>query len=200
MIQIMGIDREVYTAGCDEAGRGCLAGPVYAAAVIFPEGYHHAEITDSKKLTANKRERLVHDIERDALAWGIGVADAEEIDRINVLQASITAMHRALDALKLQPGFIMVDGNRFRGYRDIPHTCYIGGDALHLPISAASILAKVYRDHYMEKISAEYPSYGWISNKGYPTPAHIRAVRSLGLTPYHRKTFRTDHQLSMIFE
>lgn len=196
----MGTDGVVYIAGCDEAGRGCLAGPVYAAAVILPAGYHHSEITDSKKLTAKQRERLVSVIEQDALAYGIGIADAGEIDRINILQASITAMHRALETLKLQPGFIMVDGNRFRNFRDIPHECCIGGDALHLPISAASILAKVYRDRFMTQISADYPMYGWIRNKGYPTPEHIRAVRTFGLSPYHRKTFRTDQQLSVIFE
>lgn len=200
MKTVMGVHREVYVAGCDEAGRGCLAGPVYAAAVILPAGYFHPQITDSKKLTSKQRERLASVIEQDALAWGIGIADAEEIDKINILQASITAMHRALDALKLRPGFIMVDGNRFRSYRDIPHECYIGGDAQHLPISAASILAKVYRDRFMEQIATQYSSYGWITNKGYPTPAHIHAVRSFGLTPYHRKTFRTDHQLSLVFE
>ncbi len=190
----------ILVAGCDEAGRGCLAGPVYAAAVIFADGYCHPQINDSKKLTANQREKLAQVIEMDSLACGIGVSDAMEIDQINILQASITAMHRALDSLKVRPEFIIADGNRFRSYQSIPHQCIVGGDGKYLSIAAASILAKVYRDRYMEQISQEYPLYGWHANKGYPTRVHIEAVRSIGMSPYHRKTFRIQQQLSLKFD
>lgn len=176
-------------AGCDEAGRGCLAGSVFAAAVILPEDYHNADFNDSKQLSAVKRYELREVIERDALAWAVGVATAEEIDRINILNASILAMHRALDQLKLRPEAIIVDGNRFKPYHFIPYTTIVKGDGKYLSIAAASILAKTYRDDYMDRLAEEYPQYDWLSNKGYPTRKHREAVARYGLTPYHRKTF-----------
>lgn len=176
-------------AGCDEAGRGCLAGSVFAAAVILPEDYHNADFNDSKQLSAVKRYELREVIERDALAWAVGVATAEEIDRINILNASILAMHRALDYLKLRPEAIIVDGNRFKPYHFIPYTTIIKGDGKYLSIAAASILAKTYRDDYMDRLAEEYPQYDWLNNKGYPTHKHREAVARYGLTPYHRKTF-----------
>ena len=176
-------------AGCDEAGRGCLAGSVYAAAVILPADYEHPLLNDSKQLTARRRYALRADIERDAVSWAVGIVTAEEIDKINILNASILAMHRALDALKVRPGYVIVDGNRFKPYRDIPHTTIVRGDACYLSIAAASILAKTYRDDYMDSLDREYPAYHWKENKGYPTKAHREAIRECGITPYHRKTF-----------
>ncbi|RUL59697.1 ribonuclease HII [Prevotella koreensis] len=179
----------VTEAGCDEAGRGCLAGSVYAAAVIFPAGYTNEELNDSKQLTDRRRKRLREIIERDALAWAVGIVTPEEIDRINILNASILAMHRALDMLKVRPESIIVDGNRFKPYHDIEHTCVVKGDAKYLSIAAASILAKTYRDDYMDSLAKEYPQYDWTNNKGYPTKKHREALRLYGITPYHRKSY-----------
>lgn len=180
----------VLEAGCDEAGRGCLAGPVFAAAVILPDDFTHPWLNDSKQLSEARRMELRPIIQWQALAWAIGTASPEEIDEINILNASILAMHRALDALQLRPGAIAVDGNRFKPYADIPHTTYVKGDGRFANIAAASILAKTCRDEYMLAAAAEYPGYDWESNKGYPTEAHREAIRRLGLTPLHRTTFK----------
>ena len=189
-------------AGCDEAGRGCLAGSVFAAAVILPEGYQNELLNDSKQLTEKKRYQLREMIERDAVAWAVGIVTPEEIDKINILNASILAMHRALDQLKVRPEAVIVDGNRFKKYKDLPHTTIVKGDGKYLSIAAASILAKTYRDDYMNRLAEEYPSYDWKSNKGYPTKKHREAIRQFGITPYHRKTFNMlgDGQLSLNFE
>lgn len=176
-------------AGCDEAGRGCLAGSVYAAAVILPDGYDNPSLNDSKRLSAAKRMRLRDEIIRDARAWAIGVVTPEEIDHINILRASILAMHRALDQLQVRPEAIIVDGNRFLPYCDLPYTTIVKGDGKYQAIAAASILAKTYRDEYMERLAQEFPQYGWQSNKGYPTAQHREAIRQHGVTPYHRKSF-----------
>ena len=212
-------------AGCDEAGRGCLAGSVYAAAVIFPEDYQNDELNDSKQLTDRRRKQLREIIQRDAVAWAVGIVTPEEIDRINILNASILAMHRALDQLTVRPEAIIVDGNRFKPYHEpitnnretitnnretitnnretitIPHTTIVKGDGKYLSIAAASILAKTYRDDYMDELAKEYPQYDWLSNKGYPTKKHREAIRQYGITPYHRKTFNMlgDGQLSLEF-
>ena len=188
-------------AGCDETGRGCLAGSVYAAAVIFPEDYQNAELNDSKQLTDKRRHQLREIIERDALAWAVGIVTPEEIDKINILNASILAMHRALDQLQVRPETIIVDGNRFKPYQQLPYTTIVKGDGKYLSIAAASILAKTYRDDYMDRLAVEYPSYDWLSNKGYPTKKHREAIRQYGITPYHRKTFNLlgDGQLSFDF-
>ncbi len=189
-------------AGCDEAGRGCLAGSVYAAAVIFPENYQNEELNDSKQLTDKRRKLLREIIQRDAVAWAVGIVTPEEIDKINILNASILAMHRALDQLKVRPEAVIVDGNRFKPYQSLPHTTIVKGDGKYLSIAAASILAKTYRDDYMDKLAEEYPQYDWLSNKGYPTKKHREAIRQYGITPYHRKTFNMlgDGQLSLEFE
>ena len=176
-------------AGCDEAGRGCLAGSVYAAAVILPPDYHNERLNDSKKLTARQRYALRQDIERDAVAWAVGVVTPQEIDQINILNASILAMHRALDQLLVRPEAIIVDGNRFKPYRDLPHTTIVKGDGKYLSIAAASILAKTYRDDEMVRLAQEYPDYDWQHNMGYPTRKHREAIRQHGITPYHRRTF-----------
>ncbi len=188
-------------AGCDEAGRGCLAGSVYAAAVIFPEDYQNAELNDSKQLTDKHRHQLREIIEHDALAWAVGIVTPEEIDKINILNASILAMHRALDQLQVRPETIIVDGNRFKPYQQLPYTTIVKGDGKYLSIAAASILAKTYRDDYMDRLAVEYPCYDWLSNKGYPTKKHREAIRQYGITPYHRKTFNLlgDGQLSFDF-
>ncbi len=188
-------------AGCDEAGRGCLAGSVYAAAVILPTNYINADLNDSKKLTEKQRYKLRETIEHDALAWAVGVVTSDEIDKINILNASILAMHRALDALKLCPEAVIVDGNRFKPYRNLPHTTIVKGDGKFLAIAAASILAKTYRDDYMNKLAEEYPQYDWQSNKGYPTKKHREAIRQYGITPYHRRSYNLlgDGQLSFDF-
>jgi ribonuclease HII len=188
-------------AGCDEAGRGCLAGSVYAAAVIFPEDYQNAELNDSKQLTDKRRHQLREIIEHDALAWAVGIVTPEEIDKINILNASILAMHRALDQLQVRPETIIVDGNRFKPYQQLPYTTIVKGDGKYLSIAAASILAKTYRDDYMDRLAVEYPCYDWLSNKGYPTKKHREAIRQYGITPYHRKTFNLlgDGQLSFDF-
>lgn len=177
-------------AGCDEAGRGCLAGSVYAAAVILPEDYVNESLNDSKQLTAKRRYELRDEIERDALAWAVGIVTPAEIDEINILNASILAMHRAIDGLKLRPEAIIVDGNRFKPYNFIPYTTVVKGDGKYLSIAAASILAKTYRDDYMDRLALEYPQYDWIDNKGYPTRKHRQAIAEYGITEYHRKTFR----------
>ena len=177
-------------AGCDEAGRGCLAGSVYAAAVILPEDYRNDGLNDSKQLTPKHRYELRAEIERDALAWAVGVVTPEEIDRINILNASILAMHRALDGLRIVPEAIIIDGNRFKPYRFVPYTTVVKGDGKYLSIAAASILAKTYRDDYMDSIAQEYPQYDWTGNKGYPTRKHREAIARYGITPYHRKTFK----------
>ena len=188
-------------AGCDEAGRGCLAGSVYAAAVIFPEDYQNEALNDSKQLTDKRRKALRDIIQRDAIAWAVGVVTPEEIDRINILNASILAMHRALDQLQVRPEAVIVDGNRFKRYQDLPHTTIVKGDGKYLSIAAASILAKTYRDDYMDALAKDYPQYDWLSNKGYPTKKHREAIRQYGITPYHRKTFNMlgDGQLSFDF-
>ena len=199
-------------AGCDEAGRGCLAGSVFAAAVILPEDYQNELLNDSKQLTEKRRYALREIIERDAVAWAVGVVTPEEIDKINILNASILAMHRALDQLQVRPEAIIVDGNRFKPYYErgegsevrgekLPHTTIVKGDGKYLSIAAASILAKTYRDDYMNRLAEEYPQYDWLSNKGYPTKKHRDAIRQYGITPYHRKTFNMlgDGQLSLDF-
>ena len=177
-------------AGCDEAGRGCLAGSVYAAAVILPEDYVNVALNDSKQLSPKRRYELRAEIERDAVAWAVGVVTPEEIDGINILNASILAMHRALDQLAVRPEAIIVDGNRFKPYRFIPYTTVVKGDGKYLSIAAASILAKTYRDDYMNRLAEEFPQYAWKENKGYPTKAHREAIRQYGITPYHRKSFQ----------
>lgn len=188
-------------AGCDEAGRGCLAGSVFAAAVIFPESYQNEELNDSKLLTDKRRRQLREIIERDAVAWAVGVVTPEEIDKINILNASILAMHRALDQLQVRPEAIIVDGNRFKAYQQLPYTTIVKGDGKYLSIAAASILAKTYRDDYMDKLAHQYPQYDWLSNKGYPTKKHREAIRQHGITPFHRKSFNMlgDGQLSLCF-
>ena len=189
-------------AGCDEAGRGCLAGSVYAAAVILPDGYQNELLNDSKQLSEKKRYQLREIIERDAVAWAVGIVTPDEIDQINILNASILAMHRALDQLKVRPEAIIVDGNRFKPYQKLPHTTIVKGDGKYLAIAAASILAKTYRDDYMNQLAEEYPQYDWLSNKGYPTRKHREAIKQFGITPYHRKSYNLlgDGQLSFDFE
>ena len=180
----------IIEAGCDEAGRGCLAGPVYAAAVILPPDYHNDLLNDSKQLSEKKRDQLRSIIERDAVSWAVGIVDNQEIDQINILNASILAMHRALDQLTVCPQKIIVDGNRFKPYRDIPHTTIVKGDGKYMSIAAASILAKTHRDECMLALHQQYPQYHWDSNKGYPAPVHRQAIRLHGTTPYHRLTFQ----------
>ncbi|MGP1473496.1 MAG: ribonuclease HII [Prevotella intermedia] len=189
-------------AGCDEAGRGCLAGSVFAAAVILPPDYENELLNDSKQLSEKKRYLLRSMIEKDALAWAVGVVTAAEIDKINILNASILAMHRALDALSIRPEAIIVDGNRFKPYRDVPYTTIVKGDGKYLSIAAASILAKTYRDDYMKAIAEEFPQYDWRSNKGYPTKKHRAAIKEYGISPYHRKSFTLlpPEELSIDFE
>ena len=179
----------VVEAGCDEAGRGCLAGSVYAAAVILPPDYHNDKLNDSKQLTASQRYALREDIERDAIAWALGIVTAQEIDEMNILRASITAMHRAIDSLKVRPQHLIIDGNRFYKYQDLPHVTVVKGDGKYLSIAAASILAKTYRDDYMKELHNEYPFYGWNHNAGYPTKEHRQGIETHGTTPYHRMTF-----------
>jgi len=189
---------EFIEAGCDEAGRGCLAGPVFAAAVILPKNFKHKLLNDSKQIKESLRFELRHIIEREALAFGVSMVDHEEIDKINILNASIKAMHLAINKLNLRPGFIIIDGNRFKPYQDIPHQCIVKGDGKYFSIAAASILAKTYRDDFMLNIASEYPNYDWESNKGYPTIKHRNAVIEFGMTPFHRKSFRvSDPQLRL---
>lgn len=188
-------------AGCDEAGRGCLAGSVYAAAVILPPDYENELLNDSKKLSAKNRYTLRAEIERDAVAWAVGVVTPEEIDKINILNASFLAMHRALDQLKVRPEAVIVDGNRFKPYQELPFTTIVKGDGKYLSIAAASILAKTYRDDYMQALAKKYPQYDWQSNMGYPTKKHRQAISEHGVTPYHRKSFNLlgDGQLTLDF-
>ena len=187
-------------AGCDEAGRGCLAGPVFAAAVILPKNYKHPVLNDSKKLTSRQRDYLKEEIISEALAWSVASVDSNEIDGMNILRASIKAMHLAIDGLKQKPQFLLIDGNRFYPYKNIRHETIIKGDGLYLSIAAASVLAKIFRDEYMEKIHSEYPDYGWDRNKGYGTLYHRKAILKYGITPYHRKSFSLyDMQLSIDF-
>ncbi|RFM35652.1 ribonuclease HII [Chitinophaga silvisoli] len=188
-------------AGCDEAGRGCLAGPVFAAAVILPPKFRHKLLNDSKQLKAADREYLRGVIEEKALFYAVASVDNEEIDKINILQASFRAMHLALERLQQQPGYILVDGNRFKPYGSVPHACIIKGDGIYASIAAASILAKTYRDEYMMKLHEQFPHFGWLENKGYPTIQHRNAIREHGETPFHRKSFRLlpDEQLTLDF-
>ena len=176
-------------AGCDEAGRGCLAGSVFAAAVILPPDFKNDDLNDSKQLSEKKRYALRPVIEKEAIAWAVGIVTPEEIDKINILKASFLAMHRAIDQLQVRPEHLLIDGNRFTPYPDIKHTTVVKGDGQYLSIAAASILAKTYRDDYMDELAKEYPDYHWTENKGYPTKAHREAIRTIGITPYHRKTF-----------
>ena len=176
-------------AGCDEAGRGGLAGSVYAAAVILPPDFQNEDLNDSKQLSEKKRYALRPIIEREAIAWAVGVVTPEEIDKINILKASFLAMHRAIEQLKIKPEHLLIDGNRFTPYPNIPHTTVVKGDGKYLSIAAASILAKTYRDDYMNQLAEECPDYHWVENKGYPTKAHREAIRKFGITPYHRKSF-----------
>ncbi len=187
-------------AGCDEAGRGCLAGPVVAAAVILPRNYKHPVLNDSKKLTARQRSLLKEEIMKSALAWNIGVVDNKEIDKINILRASIKAMHLAIDGLSVKPQFLIIDGNSFHPYKNIRHKTIIKGDGLFFSIAAASVLAKTFRDEYMKKIHDEYPEYGWNRNKGYATAFHRNAILKHGITPYHRKSFALfNTQMTFVF-
>ncbi|OMP77490.1 MULTISPECIES: ribonuclease HII [unclassified Chitinophaga] len=190
-----------FEAGCDEAGRGCLAGPVFAAAVILPVKFRHKLLNDSKQLKVADREYLRGVIEEKALFYAVASVDNEEIDKINILQASFRAMHLALEKLQQQPGYILVDGNRFKPYGNVPHACIIKGDGIYASIAAASILAKTYRDEYMMKLHEQFPHFGWLENKGYPTIQHRNAIRVHGDTPFHRKSFRLlpDEQLSLDF-
>ncbi|PKO96700.1 MAG: ribonuclease HII [Bacteroidetes bacterium HGW-Bacteroidetes-7] len=177
-------------AGCDEAGRGCLAGPVYAAAVILPDDFFHPLLNDSKQLSEKARELLRPVIEKEAIAWGVAWADAVEIDNINILNAAILSMHRAISKLEIKPELILVDGNRFKPYGNIPHKCIVGGDGKMTSIAAASVLAKSYRDCFMREIASEFPMYGWDKNMAYPTKLHREAIRKFGTTKYHRMSFR----------
>lgn len=192
---------ELIEAGCDEAGRGCLAGAVYAAAVILPHDFHNELLNDSKQLSEKQRYALREVIEKEAVAWAVGVVTPEEIDKINILNASFLAMHRAIEGLKVRPQHLLIDGNRFNKYQDLPHTTIVKGDGKYLSIAAASILAKTYRDDYMKELHEAYPQYDWKGNKGYPTPKHRAAIAQYGITPYHRKSFNLlgNEQLSFDF-
>lgn len=187
-------------AGCDEAGRGCLAGPVFAAAVILPEDFQNELLNDSKKLTEKRRYELRPIIEAEAIAWAVGIVSAKEIDKINILNASFLAMHRAIETLQVKPEHLIIDGNRFKPYEGIPHQCVVKGDGKYMSIAAASILAKTYRDDYMNKIAADYPAYHWAKNKGYPTKDHRKAIEEFGATEHHRMSFTLiDPQLKFDF-
>lgn len=186
-------------AGCDEAGRGCLAGPVYAAAVIFPPDYHNKELNDSKQLSDKKRKILREQIIKDATCWAVGIVDNHEIDKINILNASILAMHRAIEKLSTLPEHLIIDGNKFKKYKQIPYDCIVKGDGKFLSIAAASILAKTFRDDFMDELHQQFPMYDWLSNKGYPTQKHKLAIQEYGLTDFHRVTFnyKMPQQLSL---
>lgn len=197
------LNKDVIEAGCDEAGRGCLAGAVYAAAVILPQNFQNELLNDSKQLTERQRYALREVIEREAIAWAVGIVSPQEIDKINILNASILAMHRAVDGLKVRPEALIIDGNRFKPYHDLPHTTVVKGDGKYLSIAAASILAKTYRDDYMNGLHEEYPHYDWKGNKGYPTKKHREGIRLHGVTPYHRMSFNllgNDGQLELFPE
>jgi len=190
--------QELTEAGCDEAGRGCLAGPVFAAAVVLSHDFDHKILNDSKQITEKVRYELRKEIEANAIDFAVALVDNEEIDQINILNASFLAMHRAIAQLKTEPAFLIIDGNRFNKYKSVPHHCIVEGDAKYFSIAAASILAKTYRDDFMLQIGAEHPEYDWHSNKGYPTIKHRNAVMEHGYTRYHRRTFRvTDPQLTI---
>ncbi len=190
---------DVIEAGCDEAGRGCLAGPVVAAAVILDKDKDYAELNDSKQLTEKKRMQLRELVMKEALAYGVGIVTAQEIDEINILNASFLAMHRALDQLKIRPELLLIDGNRFNPYKKVKHVCVVGGDAKYQSIAAASILAKTTRDMMMEQYDEQFPVYNWKKNKGYPTPEHKQAIADYGTTPLHRMTFNMAIQLKLDF-
>ncbi len=196
------LNKDVIEAGCDEAGRGCLAGAVYAAAVILPQDFHNELLNDSKQLTERQRYALREVIEREAIAWSVGTVSPQEIDKINILNASILAMHRAVDGLNIRPEALIIDGNRFKPYHDLPHTTVVKGDGKYLSIAAASILAKTHRDDYMNGLHEEYPHYDWKGNKGYPTKKHREGIRLHGVTPYHRMSFNLlgDGQLELFPE
>jgi ribonuclease HII len=194
------LNETLIEAGCDEAGRGCLAGAVFAAAVILPPDFRCEELNDSKQLSEKQRDTLRPLIEKEALAWAVGIVSPQEIDKINILQSSFLAMHRALDQLKIQPQHLLIDGNRFNRYKDIPHTTIVKGDGKYLSIAAASILAKTHRDEYMLRLHEEFPFYDWKNNKGYPTKKHREGIRESGTTPYHRLSFTLlpdERQLSL---
>ncbi len=196
------LDKNKIEAGCDEAGRGCLAGAVYAASVILPTDFVCEELNDSKQLSEKQRYRLREIIEKEALSWAVGIVSPDEIDEINILNASFLAMHRAVEQLRIKPEYLLIDGNRFKPYPDIPHSCVIKGDGKYLSIAAASILAKTYRDDYMLKLHQEYDYYAWDRNKGYSTPKHREGIEKFGSCPYHRKSFTLlpqDRQLSIAF-
>lgn len=193
-------DKNEIEAGCDEAGRGCLAGPVFAAAVILPKDFSHLLLNDSKKLSEKQRNLLRPIVEKEALAWSVAQVDAPEIDSINILKASFLAMHKALDGLTVRPTSLLIDGNRFVPYQDLPFHCMIKGDGRFLSIAAASILAKTYRDEWMENLAKQHPEYGWEKNKGYPTKAHRAAIKKHGATDYHRKSFRLLPMQIELFE
>jgi ribonuclease HII len=192
--------KEKIEAGCDEVGRGCLAGPVVAAAVILPKKFKHKLLTDSKQLKKTDREQLQQEIKDSALAWAVAEVSHAEIDEINILNASFKAMHLAIDQLKVQPEFLLIDGNRFKPYRGLDYKCIVKGDAKYLSIAAASVLAKTYRDELMEKLANEFPGYGWATNVGYPTPEHREGIKTLGITPYHRKSFQLLPSQLELFE
>ena len=199
MLQLS-LNPNLIEAGCDEAGRGCLAGPVYAAAVILPSNFVCEELNDSKQLSEKKRYELRPYIEEHALAWAVGIVSNSEIDKINILNASFLAMHRAVDSLKMKPEHLLIDGNRFRKHESIPHTCIVKGDSKFLAIAAASVLAKTYRDDFMMDIHTKYPLYGWNRNKGYPTKDHRLAIKQIGITDHHRKSFNlVIEQLALDF-
>lgn len=191
------LHKDTIEAGCDEAGRGCLAGPVFAATVILPDDFQNELLNDSKKLNEKQRYQLRKIIEKEAVSWAVAQVDAPEIDKINILNASFLAMHRAIHKLNITPEHLLIDGNRFTPYQNIPHTCIIRGDGKYLSIAAASILAKTYRDDFMKKIHLEYPNYFWNQNKGYPTMQHKLAIQQYGFTPYHRKTFNANIQTKL---
>jgi len=196
------LKRDCLEAGCDEAGRGCLAGAVFASAVILPPDFVCEELNDSKQLSEKQRNELRPFIEKEAIAWAIGIVYPEEIDKINILNASFLAMHRALDQLPIQPQHLLIDGNRFKPYNDIPHTTIVKGDGKYMSIAAASVLAKTHRDEYMMRLNEEFPSYDWNNNKGYPTKKHRKAIKEFGPTPYHRMSFTLlpeNRQLSFEF-
>jgi len=184
------LNKGTIEVGCDEAGRGCLAGPVYAAAVILPKNYKNEFLDDSKKLSEKKRNKLKEMIKNDALAWAVASVDNNEIDKINILNASVKAMHSAIEQLKIRPEHILVDGNRFKPYQNIPHKCIIKGDGKYMSIAAASILAKTFRDEFMRDLHTKHPEYQWDKNKGYPTLIHRKVIAEFGITKYHRKTFK----------
>ena len=194
------LNKNLIEAGCDEAGRGCLAGAVFAAAVILPPDFRCEELNDSKQLTEKQRDALRSLIEKEAFAWAVGIVSPNEIDKINILNASILAMHKALDQLNIRPQHLLIDGNRFKKYQNIPHTTIVKGDGKYLSIAAASVVAKTHRDEYMLRLHEEFPQYDWIHNKGYPTEKHRKAIAETGTTPYHRMSFRLlqdNSQLSL---